>query len=62
MYKIMQRDIFCFLIFINSTRVIQATNLGKTTAAARAVLPVDTSMCSISVCPKNGIAACCLDL
>ena len=62
MYKIMQRDIFCFLIFINPTRVIQATNLGKTTAAARAVLPIDTSMCSISVCPKNGIAACCLDL
>ena len=36
LYKIMQRDIFSFLIFINATRVIQATNnLGKTTAATR---------------------------
>ena len=31
--------------------------LGKTTAAAKAVLPTDTSMCSIFVYPKNGIAA-----
>ena len=51
---------FLFLIFINPTHVIQASVPGKTTAAARAVLPIDTSMCSISVCPKNGIAACCL--
>ena len=29
----------------------------KTTAAARTVLPIDTS---IFVCLKNGIAACCL--
>ena len=49
---------FSFLIFINPTRVLHATILGKTTAAARPVLPIDTSMCSISVCPKNGIAAC----
>ena len=35
---IMQRDIFSFLMFI------------------------DTSMCSISVCPKNGIAARCLPI
>ena len=51
---------FSFLIFINPARVLHATILGKTTAAARPVLPIDTSMCSISVCPKNGIAACCL--
>ena len=60
LYKIMQRDISSFLIFINPTRVIQPPYLGKTTAVAKAVLPIDTSMCSISVCPKNGIAACCL--
>ena len=35
--------------------------LGKTTAAAaRAVLPFDTNMCSIFVCPNNGIDASCL--
>ena len=28
LYKIMQRDIFSFLIFINPTRVIQATIAG----------------------------------
>ena len=60
LYKIMQRDIFSFSIIINPTRVIQATIPGKTTAAARAVQPTETSMSSISVCPKNGIAACCL--
>ena len=29
LYKIMQRDIFSFLIFINPTRVIQATIPGQ---------------------------------
>ena len=55
----MHRDILYYLIFINLTRVIQATIPAAVTAAVRAVLTIDTSMCSISVCPKNGIAACC---
>ena len=30
--------------------------LGKATAAARVALPIPTSVCSISVCPDNGMA------
>ena len=29
----------------------------KTSAAARAALPVPTSVCSVFVCPNNGMAA-----
>ena len=36
-------------------------NLGKATAAARAALPIPISMCSIFVCPNNGMAASAWD-
>ena len=61
LYKIMQCDL---LFFFNASLIprvkFRPAYLGKTTAATRAALPTGTGMCSIFVCPNNGIATSCL--
>ena len=43
-------------------RKFGSPTLGKGTAAARAALPIPISVCSIFVCPNNGMAASVRDL
>ena len=51
-----------YFIYFNTSFTCESPYLGKTTAAARAVLPILTSVYSIFVCPNNGIAANAWDL
>ena len=50
-----------FSIYINPPLIHSGksglSNLGKATAATTAVLPIPISVCSITVCPNNGMAA-----
>ena len=50
-----------FSIYINTPLIHSGksglSNLGKATAATIAVLPIPISVCSITMCPNNGLAA-----
>ena len=47
---------FCFNTLSIPCRKLGSPSLKKVTAAARAVLPIPTHVCSIFVCPNNGMA------
>jgi len=53
---------FLFIHFIAPGWKFGSLYMGKATAADRAALPIPTSVCSVFVCPNNGMAASVRDL
>ena len=47
--------VYCMLYY---SRALLVALPEENTAAPRAALPIPVSVCSISVCPDNGVAAC----